>query len=104
MIEAMACGTPVLAFRNGAVREVIDEGVTGYVVASMHEAVRALEQVLALDRGRVRQRFEERFCVSRMARDYVSVYERLIGELAGRLPERAAPTVSAKANGGGVAH
>ena len=83
MIEAMACGTPVLAFRNGAVNEVIDEGVTGHVVDGMDEAVSVLERVLALDRGRVRQRFDERFCVSRMARDYVSIYERLIGEPAG---------------------
>jgi glycosyltransferase involved in cell wall biosynthesis len=69
MIEAMACGTPVLAFRNGAVNEVIDEGVTGHVVDGMDDAVGALERVLALDRGRVRQRFDERFCVSRMAQD-----------------------------------
>ena len=61
MIEAMACGTPVLAFRNGAVPEVIDEGVTGHVVDSMDEADRMLGRVLALDRGSVRQRFEERF-------------------------------------------
>jgi glycosyltransferase involved in cell wall biosynthesis len=104
MIEAMACGTPVLAFRNGAVNEVIDEGVTGHVVDGMDEAVSVLERVLALDRGRVRQRFDERFCVSRMARDYVSIYERLIGEPAARVPERAASVVAAKANGGGIVH
>ena len=67
MIEAMACGTPVLAFRNGSVPEVIDEGVTGHVVDSEEEAVRKLGAVLALDRGRVRRRFEERFTASRMA-------------------------------------
>ena len=104
MIEAMACGTPVLAFRNGAVNEVIDEGVTGHVVDGMDEAVSVLERVLALDRGRVRQRFDERFCVSRMARDYVSIYERLIGEPVARAPERAASVVTAKANGGGIVH
>jgi glycosyltransferase involved in cell wall biosynthesis len=104
MIEAMACGTPVLAFRNGAVSEVIDEGVTGRIVESLDEAVRALEHVMALDRGRVRRRFEERFLVSRMARDYVKVYERLIGEPMTRPAERPAPAPTAKANGGGVVH
>jgi glycosyltransferase involved in cell wall biosynthesis len=104
MIEAMACGTPVLAFRNGAVNEVIDEGVTGHVVDGMDEAVSVLERVLALDRGRVRQRFDERFCVSRMVRDYVSIYQHLIGEPLAHAPERAASVVTAKANGGGIVH
>jgi glycosyltransferase involved in cell wall biosynthesis len=81
MIEAMACGTPVLAFARGAVAEVIDEGVTGAIVHSMEEATAGLETVLALDRAKVRRRFEERFTVARMARDYVEVYQRLIGAL-----------------------
>ena len=104
MIEAMACGTPVLAFRNGAVPEVIDDGVTGYVVDNVDEAIPCAGAVLALDRGRVRRRFEERFSVSRMARDYVRVYEQLIGELDVPAAERAAPIVAAKANGGGAVH
>jgi glycosyltransferase involved in cell wall biosynthesis len=104
MIEAMACGTPVLAFRNGAVSEVIDEGVTGHVVEHLDGAVRMLERVLALDRARVRQRFEERFRVDRMARDYVNIYRQLIGEPQARPAECTAPVVTAKANGGGVAH
>ena len=79
MIEAMACGTPVLAFRKGAVPEVIDEGVTGHAVESMDEANAKLPAVLALDRARVRKRFEDRFSVARMARDYLGIYERLIG-------------------------
>jgi glycosyltransferase involved in cell wall biosynthesis len=79
MIEAMACATPVLAFRNGAVAEVIDEGVTGYVVDGMDEAIGRVEAVLALDRNRVRQRFEERFSATRMAHEYLRIYERLIG-------------------------
>src|SRR6185312_7205620 len=58
MIEAMACGTPVLAFNRGAVREVVDAGVTGYVVDDRDQAVRTLERVLALDRAAVRRRFE----------------------------------------------
>jgi glycosyltransferase involved in cell wall biosynthesis len=91
MIEAMACGTPVLAFRRGSVSEVIDEGVTGHVVDSADEAVRKLGQVLALDRGRVRRRFEERFTVSRMAKDYVSIYEKLIGRDVTPTGEHPAP-------------
>jgi glycosyltransferase involved in cell wall biosynthesis len=79
MIEAMACGTPVLAFGHGAVPEVIDEGVTGSVVHSMDQAISRLGTVLALDRSQVRRRFEQRFTVARMARDYVEVYKRLIG-------------------------
>ena len=78
MIEAMACGTPVLAFRNGSVPEVIDEGVTGFVVDTEEEAVRRLGALLALDRGRVRRRFEERFTASRMAADYLKLYKSLI--------------------------
>jgi glycosyltransferase involved in cell wall biosynthesis len=78
MIEAMACGTPVLAFDCGSVREIVDPGVTGVVVDSMDEAVRALPQVLALDRRAVRRRFEERFSATRMARDYIQVYRSLL--------------------------
>jgi glycosyltransferase involved in cell wall biosynthesis len=77
MIEAMACGTPVLAFRCGSVPEIIDEGVTGMIVDSMEEAIAALPQVIALDRRAVRRRFEERFSATRMAKDYVSVYRSL---------------------------
>src|SRR5215467_4051474 len=79
MIEAMACGTPVLAFGHGAVVEVIDEGVTGAIVHTMDEAISRVQSVLALDRAQVRRRFEQRFTVARMARDYVEVYEGLIG-------------------------
>jgi glycosyltransferase involved in cell wall biosynthesis len=74
MIEAMACGTPVLAFRCGSVPEIIDPGVTGSIVHTMAEAIRTLPQVLALDRRRVRQRFEQRFSATRMAKDYIEVY------------------------------
>jgi glycosyltransferase involved in cell wall biosynthesis len=78
MIEAMACGTPVLAFRHGSVPEVIDDGVTGYVVDDVDEAVRVLGGVLALDRRGVRRRFEERFLAKRMAADYVKIYRGLV--------------------------
>jgi glycosyltransferase involved in cell wall biosynthesis len=89
MIEAMACGTPVLAFRRGSVPEVIDDGVTGWAVDSMDEAICKLGRVLALDRARVRRRFEERFTVARMAKEYVKVYERLIGKPVARREERS---------------
>jgi glycosyltransferase involved in cell wall biosynthesis len=104
MIEAMACGTPVLAFRNGAVHEVIDVGLTGHIVDSMDEAVPALQRVLALDRARVRRRFEERFVASRMARDYVAIYERQIGQLATPAARGTSPVALTKANGGGAVH
>jgi glycosyltransferase involved in cell wall biosynthesis len=78
MIEAMACGTPVLAFRCGSVPEVIEDGVTGKMVDSEDEAIAALPAILAYDRRAVRQRFEERFTDARMTNDYVSVYRRLL--------------------------
>jgi glycosyltransferase involved in cell wall biosynthesis len=78
MIEAMACGTPVLAFRCGAVSEIVDPGVTGVIVDTMEEAVKMLPQVLALDRRAVRRRFEERFTATRMAKDYVQAYRSLL--------------------------
>lgn len=78
MIEAMACGTPVLAFDNGSVREVLDEGVTGFIVDSEEEAVCRIGALLALDRAGVRRRFEERFTASRMAADYVKIYKSLL--------------------------
>ena len=74
MIEAMACGTPVLAFRHGSVPEVIDDGVTGKIVGTMEEAVAAMPELLAMDRRKVRRRFEERFTAERMAHDYVNLY------------------------------
>jgi glycosyltransferase involved in cell wall biosynthesis len=88
MIEAMACGTPVLAFRCGSVPEIVDPGVTGVIVDAMDEAIRMLPQVLALDRRAVRQRFEHRFSVARMAKDYVHVYRTLLRRAS--LPERDA--------------
>jgi glycosyltransferase involved in cell wall biosynthesis len=75
MIEAMACGTPVLAFWYGSVPEVIDDGITGYVVDSVDEALLKMGSLLALDRGRVRRRFEARFSATRMVYDYIRVYE-----------------------------
>ncbi len=78
MIEAMACGTPVLAFRCGSIPEVIEDGITGKVVDSEEEAVEALPKILSYDRRAVRQRFNERFTATRMAKDYVSTYRQLL--------------------------
>jgi glycosyltransferase involved in cell wall biosynthesis len=78
MIEAMACGTPVIAFDSGAAREVVDDGLTGQVVNTVDEAISAVPQVLALDRKNVRRRFEKRFSASRMAADYLKVNRGLL--------------------------
>jgi glycosyltransferase involved in cell wall biosynthesis len=77
MIEAMACATPVLAFRCGSVAEIVDQGVTGCIVDTEDEAVAAVPALLSLDRRAIRQRFEQRFTASRMAKDYVGVYRAL---------------------------
>jgi glycosyltransferase involved in cell wall biosynthesis len=74
-IEAMACGTPVIAWRRGSVPEVVDHGVTGFIVETVEEAVAAVETVRSLDRKAVRKRFESRFSIERAARDYVRVYQ-----------------------------
>ena len=78
MIEAMACGTPVLAFRCGSIPEIIEDGITGKVVNSELEAIAALPEILSYDRRAVRRRFEERFTAARMAKDYVGSYRRLL--------------------------
>ncbi|HEY2678628.1 MAG TPA: glycosyltransferase family 4 protein [Steroidobacteraceae bacterium] len=77
MIEAMACGTPVVAFRNGSVPEVLQDGVTGFIVDSEREAVQALEQIATLDRNRIRAEFERRFTARHMAQNYLKLYSRL---------------------------
>jgi glycosyltransferase involved in cell wall biosynthesis len=79
MIEAMANGTPVIACRRGSVPEIIEPGLTGFVVESVEEAVAALPRALALDRRTIHRRFEQRFSVERMARDYVALYEKVLG-------------------------
>ncbi|HTM57790.1 MAG TPA: glycosyltransferase family 4 protein [Candidatus Udaeobacter sp.] len=76
MIESMACGTPVIAFRRGSVPEVIDEGSTGFIVGGIEEAARAVEKARKLDRRECRRTFERRFSAARMAREYVAIYQR----------------------------
>jgi glycosyltransferase involved in cell wall biosynthesis len=77
MIEAMACGTPVIAYEGGSVSEVMENGVTGFVVNEIAQAVKAVRRVGDLSRARCREGFEKRFTASRMARDYVNAYMRL---------------------------
>jgi glycosyltransferase involved in cell wall biosynthesis len=92
MIEAMACGTPVIAFANGSVPEVIDDGVTGFIVNGIDEAAAAVRSVEKLDRAEVRATFEQRFTAERMALDYLAIYRGLPGlrRAAMRIPAAAA--------------
>ena len=106
MIEAMACGTPVLAFRQGSVSEIIDQGVTGAIVDTMDEATRMLPRVIALDRRAVRRRFEQRFSSARMADDYVAVYRSLLKRPSiskrGTTMPLPRPVLEKKSNGHGL--
>ena len=99
MIEAMACGTPVIAYRSGSVPEVIDEGVSGFIVESIEESVVAVARLDELDRRSVRARFEERFTAERMTRNYVELYGELVAQ---RTVGRASPSFTVL--GGDVAH
>ncbi len=104
MIEAMACGTPVLAFRCGSVLEIVEDGLTGAIVDTMDEAIAALPRVIALDRKKVRQRFEQRFSATRMAKDYVAVYRSLLASsqsAAGGATILRLPTAGGATNGSG---
>jgi glycosyltransferase involved in cell wall biosynthesis len=77
LIEAMSCGTPVIAWRCGSVPELVEPGVTGFIVTSIHEAVDAVHRLPMLDRRAVRQHFEQRFTARHMANDYLAIYSRL---------------------------
>jgi glycosyltransferase involved in cell wall biosynthesis len=101
MIEAMACGTPVIAYRRGSVPEVIDEGVTGFMVESLEEAVRAVKKVARLSRKRCRTVFQERFSAARMVSDYVTVYRQLVEArpISARHLATPPPTADVRANG-----
>jgi glycosyltransferase involved in cell wall biosynthesis len=90
MIEATACGTPVLAFRCGSVPEIVEDRLTGRIVSTVDEAVHAVPELLALDRKAIRSRFEERFSSRRMASEYVKVYETI-------LRKRTAPQIQLSA-------
>jgi glycosyltransferase involved in cell wall biosynthesis len=77
MIEALACGTPVIAYPHGSVPEILNHGETGFLVTSIDEAVAAVDEIPSIDRARCRAVFEERFSVERMAQDYLRLYSGL---------------------------
>ena len=85
MIEAMACGTPVIAFNRGSAPEVVDDGLTGFIVEDVNGAIGAVDRLGHLSREKVRRRFEERFTARRMAQDYLSVYRGLMTATAPHL-------------------
>ena len=89
MIEAMACGTPVIAYRDGAVPEITVQGRTGFVVEALEDAVTAVRRIPQLSRKRCREVFEKQFTAARMASDYVRVFERLIRRNQEKMPEAA---------------
>lgn len=80
LIEAFACGTPVVAYRNGSIPEIMEDGVTGYVVTNQEEAVRAAQQIDSIDRKGCRKIFEQRFTVAHMAENYLRIYRRLVNK------------------------
>jgi glycosyltransferase involved in cell wall biosynthesis len=81
IIEALACGTPVIAWRNGSVPEIVEDGITGFVIESIDEGAKAVGRIAEISRQRCRQVFEKRFTCTRMARDYINLYQNLIGRL-----------------------
>src|SRR5262249_22379777 len=91
IIEAMACGTPVIAYRRGSVPEVVEDGISGFVVDDEAGAVAAIARLPLLSRENIRRRFEERFSVGRMVDEYLDVYRSLIERRVAQLrPERLA--------------
>jgi glycosyltransferase involved in cell wall biosynthesis len=85
VIESMACGTPVIAFARGSVAEIVEDGVTGFIVHDIEEAARAVRRLPELDRREVRRRFEQRFSAGRMASDYLEIYRQLARTSTARL-------------------
>ncbi len=100
MIEAMACGTPVIALRRGSVPEVVEEGISGLIVDNVEQAVAAVGHINDLDRAEVRAAFERRFTIERMARDYVDLYGRLVASR--RRLRRESRAFLEPVNGGGA--
>ena len=105
MIEALACGTPVIAFPRGSVREIIEDGVTGFLCETVEEAIAAVRRIDSIDRRVCRETFERRFSAARMARDYLAVYEALVRHrprerAARRMPVRHAPRTGLAATEG----
>jgi glycosyltransferase involved in cell wall biosynthesis len=104
MIEAMACGCPVIAYNRGSVPEIIEDGVTGFIVEDEEGAIGAVDRLSHLSRQKVRERFEQRFTARRMALDYLAAYRGLTDRVAPRLrlvSSEEAPLASASLAGGG---
>jgi len=104
MIEALACGCPVIAYNRGSVPEIIEDGVTGFIVEDEEGAIGAVDRLAHLSRQKVRERFEQRFTARRMALDYLAAYRGLMDHLAPRLrlvSSEEAPIASASLAGGG---
>ena len=80
LIEALACGTPIIAFRNGSVPEIVEHGRTGFIVDSLEDAIAAVQKVGSIDRRACRAAFEKRFTARRMAQDYLTIYEKISAE------------------------
>jgi glycosyltransferase involved in cell wall biosynthesis len=78
LIEALACGTPVFAYRRGSIPEIVEDGVTGFICESLEDMVAKIDRLPLIHRQRCRQSFESRFTVERMVRDYLAVYERMV--------------------------
>jgi glycosyltransferase involved in cell wall biosynthesis len=100
MIEAMACGTPVIALRRGSVPEIVEEGISGLIVDNVEQAVAAVRRVAEFDRAKVRAAFERRFTIERMAKDYVDIYRRLVASR--RLSRRESRGFLEPVSGGGA--
>jgi glycosyltransferase involved in cell wall biosynthesis len=94
LTEAMACGTPVIAYRKGSVPEVVEDGINGYMVNSIEEAVEAVQLIPALDRRLVRKVFEERFSARRMCNDYVTIYQKIRVSAPSFIPGEPLPSAA----------
>lgn len=94
MIEALACGTPVIAFRRGSVEEIVEHGVTGFIVDNMEQAAEAARRVASLDRRACRRAFEQRFSARRMSNDYLRAYQRVINLTSSKVSANALPLAS----------
>ncbi len=103
MIEAMACGCPVIAYNRGSVPEIVEDGVTGFIVEDEEGAIGAVDRLAHISRAKVRERFEQRFTARRMALDYLAAYRGLMDHGAPRLrlvsSEDAPTAVSGLAGG-----
>ena len=80
VVEAMACGTPIISFNKGSMSEVISNGKTGFLVNSIEEAIKAFKKIAIIDRAECRKWVEKKFTVDRMVNDYIKIYESIIAE------------------------